>query len=100
MFRSVLCLAGVLLVPATRADEPAPKLTQETWHAAYFEGVKAGHVHTTLQELKIDGVKVTRTTRNPYLNVRRYGKVVPLRLEMATDEKEDGKVVGLAMTQF
>jgi hypothetical protein len=82
------------------AADPAPKLLQDTWHSAYFGGVKAGYVHTTVQELKRDGQKLYRITRELTINIQRGGEVVPLRIEAMTEEKPDGKVVALGLTQF
>jgi transglutaminase-like putative cysteine protease len=105
---ALLLLGGANLVRADEKAVPkeaapkeaAPKIVLETWHAAYYEGAKAGHMHTLVEELKEDGVKFLRTTRALHLSIRRYNKVVPLRAEMVSDEKEDGKVLGLGFTLY
>jgi hypothetical protein len=101
----VLAVCALLLGPAfpsgaARAETPTPKPVLETWHAAYFEGVKAGHVHTTVQEITQDGARLFRTTRLLSLHIRRYNSIVPLQVEMVCDEKADGKVVALTLTQI
>jgi hypothetical protein len=101
MARFSLCLGVLLLAfPSAHAQSAKPVLSEETWHAAYFEGVRAGYVHTTVHKVVRDEQKLLRTTRNLHLSVKRYNKVVPLRVEMTSEEKADGKVVSLSFTQF
>ena len=86
----------VLLVcsaPA-RAQEtkPAPKPLLETWQAAYFEGLKVGHTHTVVREVKKDDRTIIRTTRTLNLVVKRYGSVTPMKVEQTTEETRAGKI--------
>jgi hypothetical protein len=92
---------GVLLLAVTpvRAQPEAPKLVKETWDAAYLEGAKAGYYHTRTEEVERDGRKLVRTTLSMNLRIKRYMEVVPLRLDVSTDETPEGKVVGMALTQ-
>jgi transglutaminase-like putative cysteine protease len=89
---------------APKKDRPVrsgPPPLAETWHAAYFEGVKAGYVHTAVYSLKRDGAKLLRTVRNMHLRIKRYDSVVPFRVEVTSEEKAaDGTVVALSMTQI
>jgi hypothetical protein len=105
MKRYGICCALVLLAaPLARAhgqaEAPDRKLVVETWHAAYFEGAKAGHVHTTVRELRRDGARLFLTSRELHLAIKRYKEVVPVRLELTSEEKPDGKTVAVSFTQF
>jgi hypothetical protein len=104
MHRYAICcaLAFLTAAPASahgQADAPARKLVLETWQAAYFEGARAGHVHTTVHELRRDGARRFLTTRTLRLSIKRYKEVVPVHLEMTTEEKPDGKAVAVSFTQ-
>jgi hypothetical protein len=95
----VWCGVVFLVVAPVRAQPEAPKLVKETWDAAYLEGAKAGYYHTRTEEIERDGRKVVRTTLSMNLRIKRYTEVVPLRLDISTDETPEGKVVGMALTQ-
>ena len=82
------CGVALLAVAPARAQEaPAAKVVLDVWDAAYLEGVKAGHRHTTVQEIDYDGGKAFRTTQTMSLSIKRYNAVVNQRLETATEER-------------
>ena len=99
MRRFVLgCLVTLwVVVPAIAQDE---KVVRETWDAAYFNGAKAGYYHTVVREAQQAGAKVLVTSFDMDVKVRRYDKVVPLRMGTSTTETPEGKVLGLGMTHF
>jgi hypothetical protein len=94
------CGLLLLAVSPAQAQQAEPKLVKETWDAAYVEGTRAGTYHTRTEELERDGRKLVRTTLAMNLKIKRYREVVPLRLEMSTDETPEGKVVGMTLTHF
>jgi hypothetical protein len=100
----VLGLASALLLglalPAARTAEPAGKVVEETWDAAYLESGKVGFFHTTVREIERDGVKILRTTQLLDLTVKRNQTAARVRMETGNDETADGKVTGIAMRQF
>jgi hypothetical protein len=109
MTRYGLCLFLLLsapLAPVVRAqdagaaqkEEAKPLL--ETWQAAYFEGLKVGHVHTRVTDSAREGKKCIRTVREMNLVVKRYGSVIPIRIEQTSDETADGKVLALTSTEY
>ena len=101
--RRYLLWCGVALlavVPARAQEAPPAKVVLDVWDAAYLEGVKAGHRHTTVQEIDYDGGKAYRTTRTMNLSIKRYNAVVNQRLEMSTVERPGGAVLALSMTQY
>jgi hypothetical protein len=99
---SLWCGVALVVVPSlalrARAEAPAPRLVEETWHAAYFEGAKSGYVHTAVHEVEHAGRKYLRTIRTLNLAIKRYNSVVPVRLQVGTLETPDGKAVSLSMT--
>jgi transglutaminase-like putative cysteine protease len=104
MSRCFTCLALVLLslpapVRAQEESKEAPPLL-ETWQAAYFEGLKVGHMHTLAREVERDGKKVIRTQVEMNLVVKRYGNVVPIRIDQVSEETDKGKVLSLGMTHY
>src|SRR5438270_12536799 len=98
--RPYLWCGLVLLVVAPARAEAPPKVVKESWDAAYLEGARCGWFRTTVHELDRDGQKVYRTTLEMSLAIKRYGSVIPLRMQTTTDETPDGKVVALSLTQF
>jgi hypothetical protein len=101
--RPFASIFGLLLLagPAWGGGQPQGKLVLDLWDAAYLQGAKAGHVHTTVRELeRDDGRKVLRTTVELHLTVKRFNDVVQLRMENGTEETAAGKVVGVFMRQY
>src|SRR5579872_4776215 len=99
MRRYRLCLSVALLAlltPFVRAEPRAPRVVLDTWDAAYLEGAKNGHAHTTVQEIDRGGKKTYRTTLEMVLLIRRYDAAVPVRFVTSTDETPEGKVLGLS----
>jgi transglutaminase-like putative cysteine protease len=94
---SVAILLGV--APQLRAAEPQGKVVKETWDAAYLEGAKAGFAHTTVRQLERDGQQLLRTTMELELTIRRYQATARLRVETATEETPDGKVLAVVLRQ-
>jgi hypothetical protein len=95
------CGVALLVAAPTRAQEaPAPKVVLDVWEAAYLEGAKAGYCHTTVQEVEYDGGKAFRTTQLMSLTIKRYKRVVTLRLEQGTTERANGQILALSTTQY
>ena len=108
MFRYGVCLAVLLAFSGrpslclAQAGKDAPKEVKallETWQAAYFEGLKVGYMHTLAREVSKDGKPCIRTVREMNLAVKRYGSVIPIRVEQTSEETADGKVLSLVTTQ-
>jgi len=102
MMRRPILWCGVVLALAApvRAENTAPKVLRDEWHAAYFEGAKAGFFRNTVQEIDQDGGKVLRTSLSINLAIKRYGAVVKLRVITGNDETPTGQVVGLFLTHY
>ena len=88
------CWTGTL-----RAGEPAGKLVREYWDAAFLDGEKAGHFHTTVHEFKSEGQTVLRVTRQLRISVKRSGDIARIEAETGNDETPDGKLLGVFMSQ-
>lgn len=97
MTRTTLALLVWLALSAPARAEAKP--AYETWQAAYFEGLKVGHQHTVVRQVKEGGATFFRTTRVVELVIKRYGSVIPLHVETTCDETAYGKVLALAVTQ-
>jgi transglutaminase-like putative cysteine protease len=93
---------GVILLAAApiHAEQPAAKVVFDAWEAVYLDGIKVGYQHTSVERRENDGKKLFHTTRDMHLAIKRYDRVVAQRLVLSSDETADGKVVGLAMTQY
>src|SRR5437764_716628 len=99
MRQSSLCLALLLaLCPAAAAQDG--KQVLETWQAAYFEGLKVGHSHTVVREIKAGNAVQYRTARGMHLVIKRYGSIVPIHVDQTCDETESGKVLAMSATHF
>ncbi len=106
MTRFAVCL--ILLFPIlARADEPVDKEKEkpavkpllETWQAAYFEGIKVGHVHTLVTQDGVGDKARIHSLRTMTLVIKRYGSVVALEIEQTCVESSTGKVFSLGLTQ-
>jgi len=94
------CLALVLGIGAVRAAESRDAAVQHIWEAAYLHQVKAGYVHTTINEFTRQGQKIVKTTVELSLTVKRFNDTVNVRMETGTEETPDGKVLAVSMRQF
>lgn len=76
------------------------KLVQDTWEAAYYlDGSRAGNIHTEVRETESPEGNLYHHHVVMNLLVRRYGAVVPMKMEQSTVESSDGKVLALGMVQ-
>jgi hypothetical protein len=96
---SAWLVAFFLATGSAAAAEPMGKVVREDWDAAFLDGQKAGHVHTTVRELERDGKKVLRTTMALELTLKRFEDTVKMGVETGTEETPEGKVVGVFMKQ-
>jgi hypothetical protein len=94
-------LLGLLLIvsPNWAAESPG-RVVEDIWNAAHFESGRAGHVHTVVRELEIDGRKILRTTTELKLTIQRNKNTLQLRMETSSDETAEGKVTGVSMRLF
>jgi hypothetical protein len=114
MRRYVAYSLGLLLIAlSVRAADPVPRSADrgttgespsrtilDVWHAAYLEGGRAGFGHTSVNEVERDGMKVLETTTELSLTVKRFQKIVELRMKTGSVETPEGKVLGVSMTQY
>jgi hypothetical protein len=99
----VWCGAVLLLVSPVQAGQQAPaaaKVVLDEWDAVYLDGAKMGYQRTTVEQRERDGQKIFHTTRFMQLTLKRYNGVITQRMAMTTDEKADGKVVGVSLTHY
>ena len=102
-YQAVSLLLLLLAAPA-QADKsvaaaPAAKVLLETWQAAYFEGLKVGYLHMISTQTGEGKEARIRTTVQMYLVIKRYGSVLPIRIEQTADETLDGKVRRMGIVQ-
>jgi hypothetical protein len=88
-----------LLAGPLAAAEPKGDVVLDAWDAAYLDGAKAGHVHTTVRTIEQDGRKLFRARQELSLTVKRFRDTVSLSMATGTDEDADGKVVAVYMKQ-
>jgi transglutaminase-like putative cysteine protease len=75
------------------------KLIRDIWDAAYLEGTRAGHIHTTVREIDRDGKKLYQTNVTLELTLRRFQDVIKQQMQSGTVETADGKVTAVSMSQ-
>lgn len=105
---AALCLAGMALglAPGCGGQTDLPKeerpseLLQDAWDAAYYlDGSRAGTVHTTVLR-STHPAEQYKTRVFMDLRVKRYGQVVPMRMEQTTVEDPAGKLVRMEIIQY
>src|SRR5437660_7094135 len=57
-----VALGLILWTSVASAGEPAGKIVEEYWDAAYLESAHIGFFHTTVRQLEKDGKKTLQTT--------------------------------------
>lgn len=86
--------------PSPGLGDQSGKVVQDTWEAAYYlDGSRAGNIHTEVRETETPEGPVYHHHVVMNLLVRRYGAVVPMKMEQSTVESAEGKVLGLGMVQ-
>ena len=76
------------------------KLIQDSWEAAYYlDGSRAGNIHTEVRENETPEGTIYQHHVVMNLQVRRYGAVVPMKMEQSTVENAQGRVLALGMIQ-
>ncbi len=65
-----------------------------------MQGVRAGYVHTKVEELAQDGAKVYRGVISLRLHVKRFNEIIQLSMDNGTYELADGAVFGTFMKQM
>lgn len=80
-------------------EKPAAKIVLEKWQAAYFEGVRAGHSSLIVEEITRGKQKVYRSVRKVQFSLKRYGSVVPIKMEQIQEETADGTILSVEITQ-
>ncbi len=87
------CLGWLLGICLLGPDNPPAVL--ETWETAYLDGARIGYCKTSVQTLGEGAERRVRTTTALELALRRNTALVRLRVEHATEETPEGKVVAL-----
>ncbi len=94
-------VAFALLAPPLAAGEKlVGKVVLEQWDAAYLQGGRAGSIHTFAEEFERDGQKLTRTTTELRLKIKRFSDTVELGMDSGDYETAEGKVVATFMRQY
>lgn len=81
------------------AEKDAGTTLLETWQAAYFEGLKVGHMHTVSRQVGDGAAARIATTRLLNLTIKRYGSVMPIQIEQSCEETPEGKVLAMKVVQ-
>jgi hypothetical protein len=101
MKRLLWSLSFFVLVAPARAEAPsAGTVVQELWDAAYLGKAKVGHFHTVVRAIEVDGQKAYRSNVHMDLIIKRYNAIVPLRMDVGSEELATGQVIGLSLTQY
>jgi transglutaminase-like putative cysteine protease len=75
------------------------RVVEEIWEVAHVDGARVGSVHTTIRSHEVGGATRLRASSELDLTFRRRGALVRLRMEQATEEALDGKMLGVFMRQ-
>ena len=62
LFATVLAFSCVA-APLHAGGAGKAKVVFDQWEAAFLQGGRAGHVHTTTEEFDLEGQKLLRTTQ-------------------------------------
>ena len=93
-------ISGCWSKPAETKQEQTGEIVLDAWDAAYYlDGSRAGNVHTTVHRLPSTPERF-RTRLYMDLRVKRYGQVVPMRMEQTTVEESTGKLVRMEIVQY
>lgn len=106
--QTTILLAGLALglvqgcgaKPGLPIAEPPGELILDAWDAAYYlDGSRAGSVHTTVTR-HFHPADEFKTRVFMDLRVKRYGQVVPMRMEQTTVEDSAGKLIRMEIVQY
>lgn len=98
-FFFALSLTALSCFTATQVDTSEETTVYESWQAAYLQGLKIGHSHTRTVETTSGKNKALKTVRTVKLTVKRYGAVMPIKIEQTCVETPDGQVLSMELHQ-
>lgn len=84
---------------AAAVEQAAGKVLLESWQAAYFEGLKVGHLHSLSRQVGEGEDARIHTARELNLVIKRYGSVMPIHVEQSCEETPTGRIVGMKVVQ-
>ena len=87
----------ILLLGLGLRSVHADELVEELWSIVHVDGVKSGHVHTTVHRVQEDGQTLIKTFYEAEMTMLRGG--TPLDIEQTVEmfETEDGKPIRFTM---
>src|SRR5688572_1902763 len=98
VFVALLLILGNSAAPLSAQERR--KTVAEWWDTAYLQGSRSGYVHTVIEEIDQDGVKIHRAAIELRLNVKRFNDIIQLGMDNGTYELPEGKVFGTFMKQM
>jgi transglutaminase-like putative cysteine protease len=84
----------------SQAATVQPKRVLDLWDAAYLQGMRAGYVHTSVDEQPEAHVKLLRAAMELRLTVLRSGETIQLAMDAGNYETTDGKVVSTFLKHY
>jgi len=106
MLRFGALIIGSLLSVVAFAQEPIRPLNmnptpvvREEWQTASIDGMRAGYVQLTVQDMQSNGMQFQRASRLLSLTLKRFGDIARIEAVTGTDELSDGRVLGVFMRQ-
>jgi len=97
---SAFLLALFLPSSASAGAVGKGKVILDLWDVAFLEGVRAGFIHTKIEEVVKGDHVLHVATVELRLTVKRFKDVIQLSMDTGTIETKTGKVVGTVMRQL
>lgn len=98
--RGAAVLLALVFVSAPATAQERRTTIAEWWETAHLQGARSGYVHTIIEEIDQDGVKIHRSVIELRLSVKRFKDVIQLAMDNGTYELPEGKVFGTFMKQM
>jgi transglutaminase-like putative cysteine protease len=99
-------IAVFVLTNRTWAAEPLqPSTAQEIWETVFARDNagrdhQIGYSRVLLENTQVDGLKVTRATRELRITIKRDGQLAQLKADTGTVETPEGRVIGVFMRHW
>lgn len=76
---------------AVDVDNPPKGIFSDEWYALMLDGNKSGHMHSTMERLKVEGKHIIRSTNVMEISVGRADARIDVSFTQSSDETLDGK---------
>lgn len=99
ILRIVPLALAVVVLPAVlhtarAAEEPNTAVREDKWDVLYLGDQRIGYARTMTSDVTENGRKITRTTTETKMTIKRFGQLLQFETSLIADETLEGELLG------